>query len=383
MTRRRGQGEGAIYRRSSDGKWVGVLDLGWVGGKRRRRTVYGGTRAEAGRKLSELKKQHEHGVDLLQRPRTVGEWLDEWLRDVKAHDGIRGTSITRYRSIVEAHLKPELGRIRLDKLSPRDVQVFLAGRTKVVAPQSVVKIHAVLRVALSDAERFELVSRNVAKAVKPPRVPRAERRYLTLEEARHFLRVVRGDRLEAVFVLGLTMGLRRGETLGLRWADISMDNRMLTINRALQRFEGQLHLVEPKTRLSQRPLPIPSVALRALERQRESQERERGQAGPRWNNEHGLVFTSSIGTPMEPRNVEHAFHELRQQAGLEWLRMHDLRHGCATFLLGSDVEPRTVMEILGHSTFRLTMDLYGHALSDRLRAAMDVMDKSLDEEDDE
>ncbi|MGH8825627.1 MAG: tyrosine-type recombinase/integrase [Jiangellaceae bacterium] len=93
----------------------------------------------------------------------------------------------------------------------------------------------------------------------------------------------------------------------------------------------------------------------------------------------GLVFTSSIGTPVEPRNIEQRSHELRQKAGLEWLRMHDLRHGCATFLLGNDVEPRTVMEILGHSTFRLTMDLYGHALSDRLRAAMDVMDRSLDD----
>ena len=370
-----------MYRRASDGKWVGTLDLGWVGGKRRRRSVYGRTRAEALRKLNELRRSQEHGLDLLQRPRTVGQWLDEWLRDVKAHDGVRGTSITRYRSVVEAHLKPQLGRIRLDKLAPRDVQMFLAGLEGKVAPQTVVKIHAVLRVALSDAERFELVSRNVAKTVKPPRVPRAERRYLTLEEARHFLRVVRGDRLEAVFVLGLAMGLRRGETLGLSWKDISFDDRMLTINRALQRFGGQLHLVEPKTRLSRRPLPIPSVALRALERQREVQERERVKAGPLWDNRHGLVFTSSIGTPMEPRNVEHSFHEIRKEAGLEWLRMHDLRHGCATFLLGSDVEPRTVMEILGHSTFRLTMDLYGHALSDRLRAAMDVMDRSLEEDE--
>jgi integrase len=161
---------------------------------------------------------------------------------------------------------PVLGKVRLDKLAPRDVQRLLSTRREAVPPATLVKIHAVLRVALADAERLDLFPRNVARAVKGPSLGHEERQALTVEEARAFLAAVESERLEAVSVLGLTMGLRRGEVLGLRWDDIDFEARVLDVRRALQRVDGALRLVETKTRASRRPLPIPAMSLRAPER---------------------------------------------------------------------------------------------------------------------
>jgi integrase len=268
---------------------------------------------------------------------------------------------------------PVLGKTRLDKLTPKDVQRLHAARRDSMKPASLAKIHAVPRAALSDAERMELVSRNAAKSVRSPRLEAEERRVLTPAEARSFLATVGDDRLEALFVLALTVGLRRGELVALRWEDVNVDAGTMRVRRSAQRVGGTLQFVEPKTRNSRRPVPLPRMAVEALKRQRERQDAERADAGQRWK-ENGLVFASTVGTLMEPRNVTRRFTQLRDKAAMPWLRLHDLRHACATFLLAAGVEPRTVMEILGHSTVRMTMERYGHALPERMRAAADAMD---------
>jgi len=371
--RRRSHGEGGLYRRESDGRWVGVIDLGWVDGKRRRRTVYGRTEREALDKMRELRRAADRGQDLSVKAQTVGAWLAYWLTEIKGHDGTRPSTLTRYRYAVDKHLVPVLGKTRLDKLTPKDVQRLHAARRDSMKPASLAKIHAVLRAALSDAERMELVSRNAAKSVRSPRLEAEERRVLTPAEARSFLATVGDDRLEALFVLALTVGLRRGELVALRWADANVDAGTMRVRRSAQRVGGTLQFVEPKTRNSRRPVPLPRMAVDALKRQKERQDAERARAGKRWK-ENDLVFASTVGTLMEPRNVTRRFTQLRDKAGMPWLRLHDLRHACATFLLAAGVEPRTVMEILGHSTVRMTMERYGHALPERMRAAADAMD---------
>jgi integrase len=152
---------------------------------------------------------------------------------------------------------------------------------------------------------------------------------------------------------------------------------VLRIVRAVQRAAGQLLFVDPKTPRARRVPPVPQVAMVAFNAHRVRQARERLAAGDRWH-DGDLIFASSVGTPMEPRNVNRRFNELRARADLDWLRLHDLRHACATYLLANGVEPRTVMEILGHSTIRLTMDLYGHVLPDRLHAAASAMDRAME-----
>lgn len=147
---RRGHGEGSIFRRG-DGLWVAMLDVGWVNGKRLRRAVYGKTRAEAVAKLTELQRTRRAGVDLTAKPRTVEEWLIEWLRDIKSTDGTRPSTLDRYHQVIRRHLIPGLGRSRLEKLSARGVQQFLTARQADLSAGSIAKIHAVLRSALSDA----------------------------------------------------------------------------------------------------------------------------------------------------------------------------------------------------------------------------------------
>jgi integrase len=378
--RRRGAGEGTVYRRK-DGKWVAELDLGWIDGKRRRRQAYARTQREALAKLTELRRAADRGQNLAAAPQTVAEWLAHWLTEVKARDGTRPSTLRRYREVVDGHLVPVLGKVRLDKLAPLDVERLLAARRDSVSPATLVKIHAVLRVALADAERRDRVARNVARSVRAPALAEEERRALTVEEAKKLLAAAVGDRYETVFVLGLTMGLRRGEVLGLRWDDVNLDTRTLRVQRALQRVSGELRLVEPKTRSSRRPLPILLLAVKALEKHRTHQDEERRAAGDGWQ-PTGLVFTTRVGGPIEPRNLNRRFEELRRRVDLPWLRLHDLRHACATFLLAHGVDPRTVMEILGHTTIRQTMDRYGHALPERMRAAADAMDVALDDASD-
>lgn len=373
--RRRGHGEGSVFQRA-DGRWSAVLDLGWANGKRVRRTVYGRSRAEVVRKLGELQRLLQLGVDMTAKPTTVAQWLNDWLTAIKSTDGTRPSTLDRYRQVVERHLVPGLGRLRLDKLSARDVHAFLVDVRTRRSAGTVAKIHAVLRVALSDAMRFDLVGRNVAKSVKVPSAEATERRVPTLNEIHRFLDAGHDDRMVDLFVLALALGLRRGELLGLRWSDISMEDRTVVVRRTVQRSAGQLRVTEPKTRRSARRLRLPKVALDALNRQRTRQAEERSAAGADWRDQD-WVFASTIGTPMEPRNVSHHFEAIRQAAGMDWLRLHDLRHGCGSYLIAEGVDPRTVMEILGHSTFRLTMDTYAHVLDGQLSQAADAMDRAL------
>ncbi len=372
--RRRTHGDGGLYQRESDGRWVGVIDLGWIDGKRRRRVVYGRTEREARDKMRDLRKAADGGQDLAAKTQTVAEWMTYWLDDVKTHDRTRPSTLTRYRYASDGHIVPVLGKIRLDNLKPADVRRLHASRRDRMKPASLAKIHAVLRAALADAVRLELVPRNVAQAVRPPSLAAGEERpTLTPADARRFLDVVKGERLEALFVVALTMGLRRGELLGLRWSDVDLDARTLRVQRSVQRENGELRLVQPKTRSSRRPLPIPTTAHDALKSHKKRQDVEREAAGENWQ-DNDLVFPSTLGTLMEPRNTTRRIEQLRSRAGLPWLRLHDLRHACATFLLAAGVEPRTVMEILGHTTSRMTMERYGHALPERLHSAAEAMD---------
>jgi integrase len=222
---------------------------------------------------------------------------------------------------------------RLDKLTPAHVQRLVAetrnsqtslGRTPSAATQR--HVHKLVRNALGDALRLELVTRNVATQVKAPPMARQRRPELGVAEARRLLEVIGGERLEALYVLALTTGLRRGELLALRWDDVDLGSRQLHVRRALQRVGGKLHMVEPKTGSSVRTVVLPKLALRYLREHKKRQNRERLALGDAWR-EHGLVFASSVGTAIEPRNVNRRWDELRAKAGLDWLRLHDLRHG--------------------------------------------------------
>jgi integrase len=201
---------------------------------------------------------------------------------------------------------------------------------------------------------------------------------LTPEEARTFLTAAKGHRLEALYAVALTLGLRQGEALGLRWQDVDLELGYIRVARQLQRFDGVFELVEPKTARSRRTIAMPPTITKVLAEHRERQACERKAAGPRWK-EWGLVFTRPDGHPLDGTVVTHQFHDFLDRAGLPQRRFHDLRHSCATLLLAQGVSPRVVMDILGHSQIALTMNTYTHVVPDLRRDAAVRMESLLAE----
>ena len=372
MAKKRGNQEGSIFQRS-DGRWCAVVSLGWRNGKRHRKHFYGSTRSEVRDQLTAAMRAHQQGLPIDPERQTVGQYFDRWLSDcVKPR--VRPSTFRSYEQLVRLHLAPTLGRIALSKLSPQQVQRFL--NDKLVAglsPRTVQYLCVLLRGALDQAVKWGLVVRNVATLVSPPRVRRAEIRPFGPEQARTFLVAVRGDRLEALYSVALAVGLRQGETLGLQWSDIDLDHATLTVRHALQWVDGKLVLVEPKSERSRRTVPLPASAVRTLRTHRARQLQERLLAGSRWQ-ETGFVFTTSVGTPCDPHTIRRRYKSALRAAGLPPQRFHDLRHACASFLLAQGVQPRTVMETLGHSQISLTMNTYAHVMPTLQREAADKMD---------
>lgn len=238
-------------------------------------------------------------------------------------------------------------------------------------------LHAILRRALVTVERWGLASRNVAKLVDPPRIPRHEIRPLTPEQARLLLDAAVGDRLEALYVTALATGLRQGELLGLRWEDVDLDARKtMRVSHSLARVKGKLELLEPKTERSRRTVVLPEVAVTALRAHRTRQRMERLVAGSRWV-DTGHVFATSVGTALDAATVTRSFQRALDRAGLPHSRFHDLRHAAATFLLAQGFTLEDVKNLLGHSSIVLTSNTYGHVLEQRQREVAGAMDAVL------
>jgi integrase len=350
--------------------------LGYVGGKRVRKSLYGKTRREVQQKLVVAQRDLQRGITPTDDRLTTGQFLDRWLEDV-AKATVRPRTYVSYEQTVRLHLKPTLGRIVLSRLRPQQVQALLNAKlASGLSPRSVGIVHAVLRTALNQGVQWDMVPRNVAALVQPPRVTRAEISPLTPEQARDFLDAVRGDRLEALYSVGLALGLRQGEILGLRWADVDLEGGTIRVTQALQRVNGRLDFVEPKSLSSRRTIPMPATVARALRAHRPWQLEERLAAGARWR-ESDLVFTTSLGTPLDSRNITRRFQVALERAGLPRLRFHDLRHTAASLMLAQGVPARVVMETLGHSQISLTMNTYSHVVPALQREAADRMEAIL------
>lgn len=237
-----------------------------------------------------------------------------------------------------------------------------------LSPKSVRYLRGTLRTALNQAQRWGLIARNPEALVDGPRVERYEIQPLTPNEARLFLASLKGHRLEALYSVALTLGLRQGEALGLRWRDVDLDLGCIRVDKQLQRLDRVFQLVEPKTPRSRRTIVMPPSITHALTRHKDKQCLERSMAEGKWN-ELDLVFKRPDGEPLDGTEVTHQFHKLLDHAGLPQRRFHDLRHSCATLLLAQGVPARVVMEVLGHSQIGLTMNPYAHVIPELIRDA--------------
>jgi integrase len=373
---RRGANEGSIFRRSRDGKWVAVVNLGYVSGKRRRKTFVGKTRAEVQRELNRALRDRERGLPVQTERQTVADYLDAWLRD-SVWPSKRLRTHERYEQAVRLHIAPEIGRIELSKLTPQHVQRFVANRLAAGrSPSSVRYARTVLSIALEQARKWELVSRNVASLVDPPEVVQRRVPVVTVERARQILHAVAGDRFAALYRVALLTGLRRGELVGLRWGDVDLDEAALTVRRSVQRVAGTVQVVEPKTSRSHRTIALPDSAVSTLKRQRVHQIEVGLGVGRPWSSAD-FVFGKADGEPLEPSSVTVRFQRLLAEAGLPRMRFHDLRHATASLLIADHVPARVVMEMLGHSSITTTMNIYAHVMPALQREAANHLDDIL------
>jgi integrase len=366
--RRRGHGEGSIYRRP-DGRWTAVLDLGWQDGKRRRKYLYGRTRDEAARKLARALAQRQQGHGFTSERLTVEQFLDVWLEAKKAT--IRPSTWKRYAELTRRHVNPAIGKRRLARLKPEQLQQLYTELQTALSPGTVLKVHRMLHSAFNLAVRWHAMPQNTTELVIAPTRQRHEFEAFAPDQARSFLKAVRGDRLEALYVLAITTGMREGELLGLRWQDVDVDRHRLHLVRQL------------KTRQSRRAVQLPGLAVAALIRHRERQAAERELRGPRWQ-EHGLVFPNTVGKPINDSNLRNRyFYPLLDRAGLPHIRFHDLRHSAATLLLGEGIHPKIVSDLLGHSQIGITLDLYSHVTATMHAGAAEAMGRLLGGQKDE
>jgi len=373
---KRANGEGSVYQRP-DGKWVGQADLGWHDGRRHRKYVLACSKTEATNKLRTVLSARQSGQIITSNVPTVAAWFDTYLNEVAAKR-VRPSTLNRYCGDVRNHIVPNIGRVRLDKLQPGHLSALysrkLAGG---MSPASVRHLHAVLRRALNVATKWQLVTMNVASLVEPPSVTQHEISPLSREEAQRLLGAVRGDRLEARWAVGLSLGLRQGEVLGLGWEDVDLDAATLTVRRALQRQRGAgLVFTQPKTARSRRTISLPAPLVALLRTHRTRQLEERLAAGTMWL-DHDLVFASVTGRPVDARADWHAFKAVLTRAGLRDVRLHDLRHTAASLLLLQGVSARVVMEILGHSQIALTLNTYSHVAPELQTDALDRVGRAL------
>ena len=349
------------------------MTLGYRGGKQRRKSIYGKTRQEVAQKLSKALIDKRQGSIVADERLTLAAFLDSWLYGT-AKSRLRRSTFVRYETLLRLHVLPSLGRIPVNKLSPQDVQHLIKDLLAAgLAPRTVIQVRAILRTALNQAVRHSLAQKNSAALSDAPKVPAFKPAYLDAVQAERLLAACKGHSLEAFVTLALTSGLRVGELLGLSWGDIDFDNRTLTVKRQQLRVGKEVIVCEPKTERSARTIPLTQMAIDALLNLKEWQISEH-RADLEKRVLSGRVFTNENGALLQSGTVLRQFQRLVAQAGLPKMRLHDLRHSCATLLLAKAVHPRVVMEILGHSTIAMTMNVYSHVVPEIVRDAADAMD---------
>jgi integrase len=375
-------------RQRGKNSWAIIFDVGKdpVTGKRRQKWhTFRGTKREAQRELNSLLHGIQSGEYVEPNGVLTSEYLEQWLCNY-AKPNVSGKSLERYAEIARCHLIPALGAYRLIDLRPLHIQSYYSralesgrrdGRGGLSA-RTVLHHHRILREALQQAVKWQLMTRNPADAVEPPQPRHKEMRTLNEPQIASLLDVIRGNELlHMAVLLAATTGMRRGEILAARWRDIDLESGILSVRQSLEETKAGLVFKEPKSKKACRTIALPELAIEGLRRHRAEQARVRLMMGPAWQ-DNDLVCAQHEVRPLHPRSLTHAFvNLLRRRTDLPRVRFHDLRHSHATLLLRKNVHPKIVSERLGHSTVGITLDVYSHVLPGMQEEAARKIDAAL------
>jgi integrase len=367
---------GTVRKRGST--WSVIYDEGRDDTGRRVQRWKGGyaTKRDAEAALTAFRYSMQAGDYVRPTADTFGAFLDGWLETVEPQ--LRPSTFASYTMIVARHVKPALGLVKIQELTALQLNAAYAKMLKTgavhakttrgLSPRTVRYTHTIVRKALADAVKWNLIPRNVADAANPPaRRPRPKRTW-TADELLRFLDHVRDDRLYAAFLLAATTGMRRGEILGLPWSAVDLDTGKLSVSRSLVSVDYSVRVSEPKTARGRRVVALDPATVQAL-RHHHGRQLEERVAADDWRNADDLVFTRDDGSPIHPQAFSEAFKRHAVAARLPTLSLHGLRHTHATLALRAGVHPKVVSERLGHASVAFTLDVYTDALPDMQETA--------------
>jgi integrase len=310
---------------------------------------------------------------------TVEEYLDKWLATA-AKARLRERTHDDYIEKLKRYVRPVIGKLKLSDVRPLDVQlIYTAMADRDLSPRTVRYTHAILSSALKQAVRWNMLTRNPCEAVELPRMERKEMQALSPEEAGRFLSKAKEDKYGSVFAFALATGMRPEEYLALKWSDVELEARTATVTRTLVwRKGGGWYFGEPKTTRSRRIVTYPESIAKVLRSHRSKQAENKLTLGASYAPEN-LVFATVEGKPLNLRNLTlRHFKPILKSAELPTsFRLYDLRHTCASLLLGANEHPKIVSERLGHASITLTLDTYSHVLPSMQQGASDKLERIL------
>lgn len=375
MPRKRGAGEGSIAHRS-DGRWQARYTTKDEAGKTVRKSIYGKTRKAVAEELARTLSDIHKGQYIPASTQTLADFLKYWLEDSK-RPSLKPSTYENYEATIK-HLAGYFKTTQLQKLAPQQVEAYKNSKMKTLAAKTVNSHMTLLRSALGQAVRWNIVQHNVAAYVDKPKIPRFHGTFLTPENAQLLLEAVKGTKYEIAILLALGAGLRRGEILGLHWRDIDFERGLLSVRTVQTKTDRKALSATPKSDTSKRTLMPPQFVLEALQAHREAQRLQciKAMSRCKWE-ENDLVVCSIWGKPITPSAINRSLKNILIKRKMPLMRVHDLRHSFASIMEGQGVSLKTLSTMLGHANIGITADLYVHTFDSALENAAGLMDNLL------